>query len=293
MRFFLQLLTRLSCAFIFCCITSCSLFDSEEQLPTFIRIADFKLASSTGQTIEGDGISELWVYVNGDIVGIYDTVARIPILETGNCDVTVFAGIKNNAMGMNRIRYPFYAAFDTTLNLSPGETLDLNPVFQYVSSAVMDESRDFESGNYFEQGTGNEGAMAVINDPAISIQGNRCGKATLSSSQSHMEFIDGNHLSLTAGNTAFLEMNYSCNNTFSVGLYAVYDGVPRKEPILYLVPTTTNSGDTPAWNKVFIDLGMMASQHVFADYFTIYVESDKLESSTPTVFLDNLKIVSW
>jgi hypothetical protein len=290
----MSLLTRFLFGFSLISIfAGCSSLDSKDQLPTFIEIKTYRLANSNGQTIEGDGISELWVYANGDIVGIYDTIARIPVLEEGSTDITVFAGIKNNAMGMNRIRYPFYNAFDTTLTLVPGETIEIKPEFSYVSLAAMDESRDFESGNYFEQGTANEGALTVINDPAVAIQGNRCGKATLNSSQSHMEFVDGNHLALTAGNTAFLEMNYSCNNTFSVGLYAVYDGVPRKQPILYLVPTTSNSGDAPEWNKVFIDLGMMASQNVYADYFMIYVESDKLESTTPTVYLDNLKIVNW
>ena len=290
----MSLLTRfLFGFFLISMFAGCSSLDSKDQLPTFIEIKTYRLVNANGQTIEGDGISELWVYANGDVVGIYDTIARIPVLEEGSTDITVFAGIKNNAMGMNRIRYPFYNAFDTTLILVPGETVEIKPEFNYVGTAAIDESRDFESGNYFEQATGNEGAMAIINDPMVAIQGNRCGKATLSTTQSHMEFVDGNHLALTAGNTAFLEMNYSCNNTFSVGLYAVYDGVPRKEPILFLVPTTTNSGDVPEWNKVFIDLGMMASQHVYADYFMIYVESDKLESTTPTVYLDNLKIVNW
>lgn len=271
---------------------SCNFINPDEPVPAYIFIDDFSVTTTPGQGTNRNAISELWVYSNADIVGVFDIPAQIPIIGNGNEKLTIFAGIKNNGIGTTRIRYPFFATYDTVLNLGSLKEFHLSPEFRYYDEVQIDNSRNFETGNTFVAGPGNEATIELIDDSQIAADGNRCIKAALSNA-SYMQFIDNSNLTMDAGNTVFLEMDYSCNNTFGLGVYVVQDGNSSKVPVLYLTPTTPDGGNTPEWNKVYVDFGAIAIQYPQADYFRIYFESGASESSTPTVFLDNLKIVNW
>jgi hypothetical protein len=86
-----------------------------------------------------------------------------------------------------------------------------------------------------------------------------------------------------------MEMDYSCNNTFSVGVYVLENAV--KVPILYLTPTQSGSDGFPNWNKIYIDLGMVAKQYPSATDYKLYIECSRNEASVPVIYLDDIKIV--
>ena len=271
----------------------CDVFNPDEQEPSFLKINSFDLSTSVAQGTPTHGISEMWVYVNGDVQGVFDVPSNVPILREGKNTVSIFAGIKNNGLGTTRIRYPFYLSYDTIIDFQPLQTYEVNPRFSYFANAQINISRDFESGNFFQPSPTNLGDFELINNPAIAIGGSRCGKATLTAPDTYMQFIDDNVLVLEAGNTAFLEMDYSCNNTFALGVYVIESGDQDKTQVVYLTPTTSDSGDNPAWNKIYIDLGMVTALSPNADYYKFFIECVSSESATPTVYLDNLKIVKW
>ncbi len=270
-------------------------FNPDEQEPSFIAISDYDLSTDPLEGTSSNAITELWVYVNGDVQGVFDAPASIPVLRTGNNTVSVYAGIKNNGIGSTRIRYPFYAPFDTVLNLQPLETYALKPHFSYYPSAVINTERDFqsESGNFFQPGPNNFGSVELIIDNNIAVDGGKCGKFSLSATNGYMHFIDDYVLEMESGNTVFLEMDYSCNNTFSLGVYTIDNSDQVKNQVIYLTPTTSDSGANPTWNKIYIDLGLVASYNPNADYYKIFFECASNESATPTIFLDNLKVVNW
>ncbi len=285
---------RLLWSFLFCCLfASCNLFNPEEQKPAYIHIDSYDVQTFAGQGTDSDAISEMWVYSNSDILGVVDLPAEIPVLGEGLQRISVFAGIKNNGIGTSRIRYPFYSVYDTILDLSALEDFEVNPRFSCEPTAVIDDSRNFETGNYFAEGPNNQGQIELINDNEVAIDGSKCIKASLMANESYMHFIDDSSLEMESGNTVFLEMNYSCNNTFVIGVYAVANGTSYKSPILYITPTNDGDGSSPVWNKIYIDLGMAALENIGSNYYRIYFESASSESTIPTVYLDNLKVVNW
>jgi hypothetical protein len=271
---------------------SCNLINPDEPAPAYIFIDEFSVVTTPGQGTNRNAITELWVYSNADIVGVFDLPAQIPIIGNGNEQLTIFAGIKNNGIGTTRIRYPFFATYDTVLNLNSLDEFRLSPVFTYYDEVQIDNSRNFETGNTFVAGPNNQGSLQLIDDSQIAADGNRCIKVSMGDA-SYMQFIDNSNLLMDAGNTVFLEMDYSCNNTFAVGVYVVQGGNSSKVPVLFLTPTTPEAGMIPEWNRVYVDFGAIAIQYPQADYYRIYVESSSNESTSPTVFLDNLKIVNW
>jgi hypothetical protein len=261
-------------------------------VPAFISVNAYSL--QTDPAIQGSnssGITEFWCYTDGDILGVVDTPVSLPLLKQGRQTINVFPGIKNNGMGVSRIRYPFYASFDTTLDVAPGQTYTLKPRFRYIDNAVIDATRSFEFGNFLIAGTGNEGSIDLIDQTGFPAYGVRCGRLSLPAGAALLSYLDQTSFSVPSGSVTFLEMDYSCNNTFSVGVYVLQGGTSIKVPVLYLTPTQANAEGFPTWNKIYMDLGMVAKQYPNATSYKLFIECTRNEASVPVIYLDDIKIV--
>jgi len=276
--------------FLMLLISACSRSDVN-QLPAFLQSGDVSLSTLTNQGSNSSAISELWFYSDGDILGIVDTPVSLPLLKSGMQTITVFPGIKNNGMGTSRIRYPFYTSFDTALFIEPGGRYTIEPQFSYLSSALVDATRNFETGNTFVEATANSGVMELLNDPALAASGVRCVRMTLPAGEALLSYLDETNIELDAGAVAFLEMDYSCNNTFVVGVYTINGGNSSKVPVLYLTPTHDGNSANPEWNKIYMDLGMVASQYPNTDSYRLYIECTAGEALSPQIYIDDIKIV--
>lgn len=265
--------------------------NGNEQEPSVLHVDDFLFEAGALQGTSSENITELWVYEEGTILGVYDLPAQIPVLSEGNTALRFFAGIKNNGISSTRITYPFYTSFDTTIVLSPLSEHWVEPAFSYVENLDIDEM-DFEDGvnEFFGYGT-NQGIMEITETDVF--EGDASARALLEPDQSVLLQRTEQHYLWDAGDLVFLEMNYSCNNSFSVGLYDINSAAETKNFAVILNPTTTGNGN-PVWKKIYIDLGFIIQQNADADYFELYFESIHDESgSTVEIFLDNLKLVEF
>ena len=273
-------------------VISCKRSDSD-LVPAFISVKDYSLQTdSLTQGSNSSGITEFWCYTDGDILGVVDTPVSLPLLKQGRQTINVFAGIKNNGMGVSRIRYPFYTSFDTTLDVVPGQTYTLMPRFSYIDNALVDATRDFNQPSSFQASPTNDGGtFARIPRPGIPPPNDKYGLFTLPSGASLLSYLDSEDFMITSGSTAFLEMDYSCNNTFSVGVYVDQSGPLTKVPVLYLTPTQSGSEELPNWNKIYMDLGMVAKQYPNATSYNLFIECLRNEATVPVIYLDDIKIV--
>jgi hypothetical protein len=272
--------------------SGCQIFDPKEEFPSYITINSYGFDIAPNQGTASHEISEFWCSVNDNINGSYDLPVSMPVLAAETTKLRIQAGIKNNGIGSTRIRYPFYKPYDTTMVLTPGESYEVIPVFEYFANAVIDASRNFEGGNFLASAGSNQGTVEATNNNEFVFEGNRCGVIMLQGSEDYFLFKDVNPLDLDAGNTIFLEMNYSNNNSFIVGSYVTTGGIARKTPLITITPTT-NSSTQPNWNKIYLDLGALALGNPNATSHELYFEGVGNESSTPRIYLDNLKIVRW
>lgn len=276
--------------YVFLFAVACNRSD-EDAVPAFIHVDSVGFSTQALQGSNSSSITELWVYSDGDILGVVDTPVSLPLLKTGIQTITVFAGIKNNGMGTSRIRYPFYTTYDTTLSITAGEEYDIKPSYAYVPNVSIDATRNFEAGNTFVESSTNSGSIELINDPLVAASGVRCVRMNLPPGAPLLSYLDETNIALNAGEVAFMEMDYSCNNTFVVGVFTIDGGNSTKVPVLYLTPTQPEGDASPAWNKIYMDLGMIASQYPNTDNFRLYVECISEEAAEPIVFLDDIKIL--
>ena len=76
-------------------ISSCRLIDQPEKIPSFIHIED--IVFSISNSLEGsqsEKITDAWVYVDGNLEGVYELPATLPLHYEGNHNVTIYPGIK-------------------------------------------------------------------------------------------------------------------------------------------------------------------------------------------------------
>ncbi|MBL7943885.1 MAG: hypothetical protein JNM00_14020 [Flavobacteriales bacterium] len=272
-----------------CCFFSC---DSNQPTPAFIHIEEFDFAALPGEGTSSENITELWVYQDGvTMLGAYDLPADIPVLSEGNTGLRIYPGIKNNGISTTRIIYPFYTYYETNLNLESGAEYQVTPSFKYREDLAISEY-DFESGIPMEPYGTNSGQFELVSDDRV-FEGDKSGFATLEPDQAQLLYRTENSFEWTAGETVFLEMNYSCNNTFAVGLYAINSANETRNFALILNPTREGTGD-PVWKKVYVDLGFVIKENSNADHFELYIESvHDVSGNTVELYFDNLKLVQY
>jgi hypothetical protein len=274
-------------------LQGCDIINPKEKEPAYLYIPSFTFQSNLNQGTSSEAITEVWVYADDQSLGVFDLPAKIPILDLGTSNIRVFAGIKNNGISNTRIRYPFYAPFDTTLTISAFEIDTLVPHFTYYNQVVISE-KGFESGNFLVQAGTNNGTFSVTNQANQVFEGNRSGWGHIDAGLSHLYYKDDENLFYQSGNNVFLEMNYSSNNTFSVGFITTTGGIASKNVALIINPSSSGDGLAPVWKKIYIDFGYVLQQNPTAQFHELYIESIPANATTPVnIFIDNLKWVTW
>jgi hypothetical protein len=274
-------------------LVSCNIINPDEQEPAYVYVKDISFTAGINQGTSNQKFTDVWVYADNSTQLITSVPANVPILKQGSTDIKVFAGIKNNGLSESRIIYPFVKPYEYTSNLQPLATDTVHAAFEYYPTVDIDQ-KDFESGGtYFVGLTGDAGAATTVTDPAYVFEGTRSGLLKLDAGSYLLYKKISNPLYLTSGENYFLELNYSCNDIFAVGLISTESGTPTKNVVLLINPTTSDT-DVPTWNKIYIDLGAVPQQHPNADNFEIYFEVASTTGATPiSLYLDNIKFLKF
>lgn len=274
-------------------IASCNLINPDEQEPAYLQVAGYSVETSSGQGTSSEKITEMWIYSNDNILSINPVGAQVPFLDKGPTKVTVRAGIKNNGASDMRIYYPFYQPYDTTIDFKSFEYHQIKPRFKYFPNAIIDATRNFETGSNFLAVQGlNQGFFDIINDPAIVFEGNKCAKVYLTGDNSMIFFKDETEVDIGSGRPIFLEMNYSCNQPFVVGVVSTVGSTVFSNDMVNVNGTSDGSG--VVWNKIYIDLGPVGMLYPNAVAHNLYITCKRgMGADPPVIYLDNLKTVTW
>lgn len=272
-------------------LSACDIVNPKEAVPAYLYIPSFNFTTSVGQGTNSQAITEVYVYANDQNLGTYDLPASVPVIADGTTNIKIYAGIKNNGISSTRIKYPFYKPFETNIDLHPLETDTVVPQFTYLSGIYIYE-KDFEGGNFLVENSSNEGTFTSTNNGAYVFEGDRSGWGHLDAGLSHLYYRDDQQFTWQSGQTVFLELNYSSNNSFAVGFLSMKGGNLNKSTALTINPSCDGDGLTPVWKKIYIDYGYVLQQNAGSSYHQFYIEAIPTSTSQPVnVFLDNMKWV--
>ncbi len=278
----------------------------EAQKPVYLSIPEILL--NTDYVSEGTSnskITTVWIYANGDAVGVFELPCVVPaIVNEGNNEITMYAGINLNGIAASRAIYEGFEAMDFTLNYSPSGQADAdtilidaaNRVTSYTSRVTVNLVETFDgAGLNFEKSNISDTNLRKTdaNDPNnfVNLQdtsenSGRAGILYTSKSKDLAEVVSVKALQLPGGGSnVYLEMNYKCNVPFIVGVIADVNGSDFQQPTLYITPKSE-------WNKIYVNLVTEVSSVTNANGYKIYFRADHDDNlDTGKVYLDNLKLV--
>jgi hypothetical protein len=280
MRF--SLITILLSALLF---NSCDWINPEEKIPAYIRIDEFKLATNVNfQGPNNHKITDAWVYVNGEFIGLFEMPFEIPVLITGEVTIHVKPGIKNNGIAASRIHYPFYQIWQIDTVLNEMQTMLLKPSTSYYPETNFSWLERFEDPGVTIDTT----YLGNVALTTMQANGSRVGSIVLNSNS---EIFDAETISYfeppTSIYTTYLEMDYFCNQEFTVGLYLGIPGSLIIQPLIYMNPVES-------WNKIYIDLSYYMQTTQNLEDFQLYFRAVKDTTIEQGIIqLDNLKLLHF
>ena len=251
-------------------------------IPTYLKIDNITL--DEGNTTSN--ITDAWVYINGQLQGVYELPAKFPVLEQGNTDIKVYAGIKNNGIAAERAVYPFYNPYTINTELSINSTTEINPIVN-IKGNIDGQFDDFDNGYSFNSDT----CFQVLSGGPYG----KYGSLSLSDSDSiliteinYQDFPLSFENVPQQGSPTYLELDYKSNTTFLVGMYINSPNSPTLEKgLLWINPKED-------WNKIYIDLTQTVSEAIGAETFSIFIKMQRDSNLDENKLdFDNIRIIHY
>jgi len=272
---------------------SCNTFNAEEVVPAFITIDTAFVATKVDD--EGSAaqhITNVWVFNNVEPLGNYQLPVKIPVLDEGNTNIILQAGVKLNNRSDNRAIYEIMGNDTFNVNLKAGEVVNYEPTFKYKQSAYFDLIDDFELTNNFVNTNSNALAQATSNENLV-FEGNRSLTIVLDELNSTFKIVSADVLKVQTtstfiveelpvdGRKTYIEMHYKNDASFRVGLITSSLSLP---PILQI-------GPQKEWSKIYIPLNSFLTANS-VDNIRLYFEGELPDEQQSARFSwDNIKII--
>lgn len=265
--------------------------------PVWLEIDEWTLeanpASSQDPGALTHNFTDVWVYVDNKIIGVFELPCKIPVLTSGNKLIQLFPTIRNNGISATKKIYPFVEPHELTANLVEGQTLHITPKTRYYSNTKF-WIEDFESNTIkieADQSVSNAQMNREI-DGSFSPWG-YYGHVALTNSDSLWVGVTTDQQILPmSGAEVYLEINYYNTNSLLTGLLSYVNGTSTDHPNISLNAQTPSNA---RWKKIYIDLKEIVSNSYTADYFKHYFRTLKNtdQSDDTDVYLDNIKVVHF
>lgn len=278
-------------------ITSCNRFEGNQEIPAYIHVDTFLF--STEYPYEGANshkITDVWLYVDGNVLGCYELPATIPVLERGEHAVLLIPGIKLNGISATRTINPFYKPYEIpSYEFKEGVIDTIHPSTRYYSKEESTINfrfmEDFENQVLLEESDNSDTTIVRTerDDPNVwkdaEDNSHYSGYVWLGDTTDFFCITSNEHFSdlPNQGDYIFLEIDYKCTEQFKVGLLARTGGLKQID-LIYVNPS-------PTWNKIYVNLGPNITDNQEATYFDFFISGNLNGSQEAEYYFDNIKLI--
>ncbi|MCB0812610.1 MAG: hypothetical protein KDB87_05520 [Flavobacteriales bacterium] len=263
----------------------------DDKVPSYLEVRDPSV--SADPLTEGSSsskITEVWVYVEDEALGVWEPPARVPILASGSQRVQVIAGIRRNGISSDIIQYPFYETWEAPLDLVLQQTTVVEPVFTYFDGLDFWIEAFEDPGYKFTVAAESDTTLYTETDAGLVFEGNASGAFYLDQQRPFFRCVTDEDFTSNGTGPVFLELDYRCDHRFLIGVYYDFGGTVVQEPFLFVSSTKREDGGMP-WNKIHVDLSSLFNQPGISDR-EFYIESQlDLDATSAEFYLDNIKLV--
>lgn len=262
-----------------------------DKIPSYLEIPAVGLTTTATQGAATSNITDVWVSVNDELLGVWELPARIPALYEGNVEVRVVPAIKRNGMYDDRLRYPFYKPLITTVTLNKNASTILQPLVEYEDATTFWIESFDDPGTLLNLSPASDTTLQRFTptaNPDIVRDNTPCGAFILDQEHRYIRVYTDENFDVFGG-PVFLELDYRADIQFTVGAQYVLNGIATAIPYVYVAPTTLAAGGTQ-WNKIHIDLSPVFNTVISQrDFFLEARLPDGVTSAA--VYFDNIKLL--
>jgi hypothetical protein len=262
-----------------------------DKVPSYLEIPAVGVTTTTDQGAATSKITDVWVSVNDELLGVWELPARIPALYEGDVRLRIEPAIKRNGMFDDRLRYPFYTPYTGTADLTKNGTTVVQPQVSYSAQSVFWIEDLDDAGTLLNVTPASDTTLiryTPAEDPDLVLGNSACGGFVLDQQHDYIRLFTDEDFEIYGG-PVFLELDYRAEIQFTVGVLYVSNGVARNDPYVYVAPTVASSGQA-IWKKIYIDLSPVFNTTI--SQRDIYFEATLpggLQSAQ--VLFDNIKLV--
>ena len=263
--------------------------------PAWIEVNKWTLlANADLENVEGalsHNFSDAWVYVNDKVIGVFEVPFKIPVLQSGTCNIKLYPTVRNNGISSTKIIYPFVERYEITAELVKNQILKITPVTKYNSYSKF-WIENFEDATIrISTDPNSTKTMTVGNDPAL-MKWNRYGFVTLDKLDSSWVAHTSEALVIPKGQEVYLELDYYNTNTLFTGVIAISGASEFKNNVN--IRLNSQSPSAVSWKKIYIDLKEIVSYSANANSFLMSFQAGlDAGHSEGTIILDNIKVVHF
>lgn len=274
------------------CLTACKKGD---KVPAYLDLSAFSVTTvPLSEGSDRSNIPHAWSYVNDSPLGVWESLARVPVLRSGTVQMKFIAGVERNGVGSDLVQYPFYRTWVGSVDLTPGAHTPVQPVFQYQPDLSF-WIADFEDPAIPFTFDVESDTVMLQWDSALHPDDVEPGEGDAAAF-----FLDTDHprikgicfetADMEGTGTTWLEMDYRTDHRMIVGLYYRVNGLVVDEPFLFVAPTAQSGGGMP-WKKIYIDLSPFTNNLLASDR-KFYIAGELGTGETSASFwIDNVKLV--
>ncbi len=247
----------------------------------------------TDPLTEGTGshrITDLWVFAEGEALGVWETGARLPVLREGPVNIQLIAGIPRNGIQDDRVQYPFYATWSGAVDLRKGTTAQVAPQFTYYDGNSYWIEGFEDPGFKFDRSADSDTTMMLVNDAGLVLTGNGSGYIHVDQDRPFVRMVSSD--AFEPQGAIYLEIDRRSDHRFLLGglMDPSGGGSTIDVPYLYVAPTLRSDGGMP-WSKIYVDLSTLfhASGTLNKRF---YIEVQLVDGATSgSIYLDDIKLV--
>lgn len=261
--------------------------------PSWLEVNEWQLNSNIDLSgLEGElteSITNAQVYIDDELIGIFEVPFRIPILKTGVVNVKVYPVVINNGISATKKLYPFLKRYEIDAELVQNEILTINPVTNYKSLTNF-WVEDFEDiNNSIEDDATSLATLQLSNENLTSFNGNFYGKVVLNEVDTTWVANTTDQLEIPKNDECYLEIDYYVTNDLYTGLLFVS---PSGNVNNVNVRLNGQEPENVVWKKIYIELKELISASPnntqFLQTFTAFLDEGETEG---LICIDNIKVL--
>jgi hypothetical protein len=264
--------------------------------PAWLEVSEWSLvANATHNGEEGQlthNITDAWVYVDDQLVGVFEVPFKIPILKEGSVNIRIYPTIRVNGISATKMRNEHLVPFETTGVFVKNQVLSISPVTRYRDD-VNFWVEDFEDINIklTDDPNTSSAQLTLSNDSLQWFNGNYYGKVLLSAQDSMWVAYTNQdqQLSIPKNKQAMLEIDY-CNSVPFTNYLLFVNANGTNENVM--VTMNKSPLESLRWKKIYILLSeVITAGPNNTNYIQAFRAFYDTSISNNLILIDNIKVV--